>query len=140
MKKKIDIIIPICNEEKNLNNFFEAICKQVDGLKNYQWGYIFINDGSKDGSLDILKKIVDNNKSAKIIDLTRNFGKELALTAGLDCTNADAAIFIDADLQHPPHLIHELIKKWENGSTIVTALRKSTKKQPIVRKVGSAIL
>jgi dolichol-phosphate mannosyltransferase len=137
MKKRIDIIIPIFNEENNIVRLYEEILKQTNDLNDYEFWYVFINDGSLDHSMEVLKHLAEKDKSVKVINLSRNFGKEIALTAGLDCTQADAAIFIDADLQHPPHLIPALIKKWESGIEVVTTVRKNIKKQPIMRRVGS---
>jgi len=139
IKKKIDIIIPVFNEEQNIRPIFNEIRRCVEKISKYKWGYIFVNDGSDDGSLEVLKDLAKSNKGVKVIDLTRNFGKEIALTAGLDHSYADAAIFLDADLQHPPKLIPKLIDKWEKGALIVSTIRKNIKKQPIIRRMGSAI-
>jgi len=138
-KKTIDIIVPVFNEEKNLVTLYNSINQQIGKLQKYSWNIIFINDGSSDNSIEVLKNIAKNDQFVKIVDFTRNFGKELALTAGLDLTNADAAIFIDADLQHPPQLIPDMLKSWENGHTIVTTVRKSTKHLSIFRKVNSIL-
>lgn len=138
MKKNIDIVIPIYNEEGNINNLYKEICLQTEAIEKYEWYYIFVNDGSSDNSLNILNFLADKSSNVKIIALSRNFGKEIALTAGLDNTNADAVIFIDADLQHPPNIIPKLVEKWEKGCAIVTALRKN-EKQSIIRKMGSWI-
>ncbi len=139
MSKQIDIIIPIYNEEDNIKHLYDEIQTQATSLAKYSFCYIFVNDGSTDRSLDVLKELARNNKCVKIIDLTRNFGKEIALTSGLDASRADVAIFIDADLQHPPMLIPKLIEKWENGNILVTCLRKDIKKQPLLRKIGSLV-
>ncbi len=139
MKKTIDVIIPVYNEEENIKSIFTNIHIQIKELRSYKWQYVFVNDGSTDNSLNILKDLAVKNESVKIISLTRNFGKEIALTAGLDYSNAHAIIFIDADLQHPPGLIPELVKKWENGACIVSTLRKSIQKQPLLRRIGSAL-
>lgn len=137
--KKIKIVIPIHNEEGNIENLYSELIKQTSSIKKYVWSFIFVDDGSRDNSYDILKKINKKNKNVKIIRLSKNFGKEIALTAGLDEVNADAVIFMDADLQHPPYVIPELVKKWEKGSYIVSTLRVATEKKPLFRKLGSYI-
>lgn len=136
-RKKIDIIIPVYNEAENIRKIFDEIRKNINILSQYEWGFIFVNDGSDDSSLEILKELAQSYKNVKIIDLTRNFGKEIALTAGLDHSYADAVIFLDADLQHPPNLIPKLIDKWERGAVVVSTIRKSIKKQPFFRRLGS---
>ena len=95
-------------------------------------------DGSPNNSLEELRKIAEQDKRTKILDFSRNFGKEIALTAGVHAaTYADAVICMDADLQHPPELIPELIAAWQCGAEIVATLRKSIEKQPLLRRIGS---
>ena len=116
MKKKITIVIPIYCEARNINFLFKELNSETKKLTNYLWTFIFVNDGSHDDSIIILKKLSNKYKFVKIIEFSKNFGKEIALTAGVHhAQNSDAVICIDADLQHPPSLIPQLIKKWENG-------------------------
>ncbi len=113
---------------------------ETKSLNQYSWTYIFINDGSSDNSIIKLKKLSKKYKFVKIIDFSRNFGKEIALTAGLHhALDHNAVICIDADLQHPPSLIPVLIKKWEKGSEIVVTIRGYTESKPLLRKIGSII-
>ena len=135
--KKISIVIPLYNEEENILNLYSDLNNQTEELNDYSWEYIFVNDGSEDNSFNILSEIAKNENNIKIIDLSKNFGKEIALTAGLDAVNSDAAIFMDADLQHPSNLIPELVKMWEEGNLVVSTVRKATEKQSIIRKLGS---
>ena len=140
MKKKITIVIPIYCEARNINFLFKELNSETKKLTNYLWTFIFVNDGSHDDSIIILKKLSNKYKFVKIIEFSKNFGKEIALTAGVHhAQNSDAVICIDADLQHPPSLIPQLIKKWENGSEIVVAIRSSSENNPIIRKIGSKV-
>lgn len=95
---------------------------------------IYVNDGSTDQSLDILLEQSKKNPNIQIIDLSRNFGKEIALTAGLDCASGDAIIPIDADLQHPPELFPELVRKWHEGYDVVYATRNLRQGEPLIKR------
>ncbi len=139
MEKKISFIIPCYNEEKNIDLISESIHLVMSKL-NYFYEIIFINDGSTDRTFDVLheKSLID--KSVKFISFSRNFGKDSALKAGFDYANCDAAITIDADLQHPPELITELISEWENGYQVVYAYReKNNPHVNIFNKLSSKI-
>jgi dolichol-phosphate mannosyltransferase len=135
-KKFISLIIPIYNEEKNIPILYESVKKVIDGVP-YLWELIFVNDGSRDKSIDELKKIRDIDDRVKIIDFSRNFGKEIATTAGIEHCRGDACVMIDADLQHPVELIPEFIKHWENGAEVVVGVRKKNKGEGIVKRAGS---
>src|SRR5680860_514014 len=115
MRKLISIVIPAYNEEKNIPLVYEKIKEVLEKLSNYNWEIIFIDDGSIDNSENILEKMVKNDPLVKFIQFSRNFGKEIALSAGLDVANGDAVLMIDADLQHPVELIPNFIEKWQNG-------------------------
>jgi dolichol-phosphate mannosyltransferase len=139
MSKKITLIIPVYNEADNINAFYEATSAVVEELDNYTWELLFVNDGSKDNSWEIIKQLAQRDARVKGICLSRNFGKEIALTAGAESVNdADAVIFIDADLQHPPALIPELLARWEEGFHIVATLRKNIQ-YSMVRKLGAKL-
>ena len=100
--------------------------------------YIFVNDGSPDDSLDVLRELAATDPHVKVLDLSRNFGKEIALTAGVhEAEGADAVICMDADLQHPPELIPTLLEKWREGAEVVVTIRISIEKQRWLRQVGS---
>lgn len=121
--KKISIISPCYNESELIEDFFYELNKQIKTLKNYQFEIIIINDGSTDNSLEILSKKAEENDNILIIDLNRNFGKEVAVTAGIDNCNSDAAIIIDFDLQDPPQLIQDFVEKWQEGYEMVVGVR-----------------
>lgn len=124
ISKKISIVSPVYNEEGNIIKFYNSL-KSVLDLLNYSYEIIFINDGSKDNSLLLLAKLAQDDKSVKVINFSKNFGHQMAITAGIDYAKCDALIILDSDLQDPPIVIKELIKKWEEGYQIVNAKRKS---------------
>jgi dolichol-phosphate mannosyltransferase len=112
----------------------------IVNLDRYDWEYIFVNDGSSDNSFEVLKILADSNSRVKVLDFSRNFGKEAALTAGVHyATASDAVICIDADLQHPPELIPQMVELWDKGVDIVATIRTSIDRQPLLRRVGSHI-
>ena len=140
MKKKIAIVIPVYSEEQNIDLLFEELFKETTTLSQYLWTYIFVNDGSDDKSIWKLKQLSNKYKFVKIINFSRNFGKEIALTAGVHhALDNDAVICIDADLQHPPSLLPKLVEKWESGAEVVVAIRRSSEKNPLIRELGSKI-
>ena len=135
--KKISIIIPAYNEEESLPLLYDRLSKVILNLKNYEFELLFINDGSKDNTLKIIKKLREKDSKISYVDFSRNFGKEVAMIAGLDYAKGDCVIFIDADLQDPPELIPELIKYWEEGYDDVYARRKSRKGETFLKKFTS---
>ncbi|SVC84815.1 uncharacterized protein METZ01_LOCUS337669, partial [marine metagenome] len=136
-KNRITIIVPAHNEEDNLPTFLEETKKVINGLEDYIWKFIFIDDGSEDSTWAVISEMSIVHKNIRGLRLSRNFGKELALTAGiLESTEGlDAVILMDADLQHPPSAIIQMIKQWKQGFQVVTAQRKSIK-YSILRKIG----
>jgi dolichol-phosphate mannosyltransferase len=138
--KLISIIIPAYNEEKNIPLVYVELKKIFQGYANkYAFEIFFVNDGSKDGTMREIEKLAQNNPDVKYIDFSRNFGKEIATTAGLNNCSGDACMMIDADLQHPVELIPEFIKKWEEGAEVVVGVRNKNKSSGIIKKVGSAV-
>ena len=113
--KTVEVVVPCYNEEAMLNMFYvesEKIYKTIDG---YSFSYIFVNDGSRDKTYPILKDLAVKHDNVKFISFSRNFGKEAAMYAGLRNTTADYVVIMDADLQHPPALVPEMIKQIEAG-------------------------
>jgi len=135
--KKISIIVPAYNEEESLPFLYERLTNLIDSIENYEFEVLFINDGSKDKTLDIIKELRQKDERFCYVNLSRNFGKEVAMMAGLDYAKGDAVIFIDADLQDPPELIPELIKYWEEGYDDVYAKRKSRDGETFLKKFTS---
>lgn len=125
MKKLISIASPVYNEEGNIQNFYNEITNTLKKLPEYDYEIILVNDGSKDNSLIAMLNLAKENKKVKIVNFSKNFGHQMAITAGMDHSKGDAVVIIDSDLQDPPAVILELVKKWEQGSQIVDAKRKS---------------
>ena len=132
--KSICIIIPIYNEEESLPFLKKRLVEIIKNIKNYKIKVLFINDGSSDSSLEIIKDIRENDKTFNYISFSRNFGKETAIIAGLDYSNDDAVIIMDADLQDPPELIPELIEYWEAGYDDVYAQRRTRDGETFLKK------
>lgn len=130
---EISIIVPLYNESKNLDLLSDKLVSVLNRL-NVSYEIIYINDGSTDNSYEKLVEIHQKNRSFKIVNFSRNFGKEIALTAGIDYANGSAVIPIDADLQDPPELIGQLIDKWREGYDVVYATRRSRKGETWLKK------
>ena len=125
-RKAISILIPCYNEEQCLSSLFKALDPICTNCSEIEWTLIFVNDGSRDATKTGLQHFLLDSTSwchGKIIDLSRNFGKEAALIAGLDYCNSDACIIMDADLQDPPELIPAMVSEWMGGAQIVSAKR-----------------
>jgi len=137
--KKISIIVPAYNEEESLPMLFERVTALIDSIPNYEFEVLFVDDGSKDKTLELIKeqRKIDNRYS--YVTFSRNFGKETAMIAGLDYAKGDAVIFIDADLQDPPEVIPELIHWWEQGYDDVYAKRNSRRGETWLKKWTSTM-
>ena len=136
-RKLITIVVPVYREGENLPNLLVRLNSVTSSIIDIDWEYIFVNDGSPDNSIDVLKQLAARQNNIKIIDFSRNFGKEIALTAGVHAANSDAVICIDADLQHPPEVIPKLVEAWRQGAEVVATIRTSIDKQPLLRRLGS---
>jgi len=135
----ITVVVPVYNEESNLDPLLRELVGVVETLPAYSWRFVFVDDGSTDGSVGLLLRKAEIDPRIRIIALSRNFGKEVALTAGLDSVERGAVIFMDADLQHPPALIPELVKRWEEGAEVVATVRKSIANRPFLKRLGSRV-
>ena len=135
--KKISIIIPAYNEEESLPILYERLSKLMENMKAYEFEVLFINDGSKDKTVEIIKSMREKDNRICYVDFARNFGKEIAMIAGLDYATGDCVVFMDADLQDPPELIPELVKYWEEGYDDVYAKRRSRKGETWLKKFTS---
>lgn len=136
--KLISIIAPLYNEELNILIFYEQLMKVLFNIKDrYDYELIFINDGSYDRSGEIIGELSQKDPKIKHLEFTRNFGKEVATSAGLNYAGGQAAILIDVDLQHPVELIPEFIKKWEEGYGVVIGVRKHNHQYGMIKKLGS---
>lgn len=132
--KKISILIPCYNEEKSLPLLYPELVKLMEGQPAYEWELMFVNDGSVDGTLELLRRLREQDARVNYVDLSRNFGKEKAMLAGFDYVTGDCMVIIDADLQDPPALIPEMISWWEQGYDDVYARRKSRGRESWLRK------
>ncbi len=139
MKKTITYIFPIYNESSNIDLLYKTIKDTTTQLLDkYHLQFIFINDGSKDDSLQKLVDIQRSDNSVKVVNFSRNFGHQIAVTAGLDNTSGDAVIIMDSDMQDPPQVSLDLISKWQQGYEVVYAQRK-TRKDTFFKRVTAAM-
>lgn len=137
--KKITLLIPAYNEEEVLEMFYNEVITIINSCNNYKFELLFINDGSTDNTLEIIRKFQINDNRVSYLDLSRNYGKEIAMAAGIDKVNSDAMIIMDADLQDPPELIKEMIIGFEEGYDDVYAKRISRDGETILKKLTSKI-
>jgi len=136
--KKISLLIPAYNEQEVLEHLYHRIGKLANDNKSYDFEFMFVNDGSRDRTLEIIKGYARSDNRVAYVDLSRNFGKEIAMIAGLDHVTGDATVIIDADLQDPPELIPKMIKFWEQGFEDVYAKRNSREGETWFKKVSSS--
>ena len=132
----ISVIVPVLNEENNILVLYQGIKKN---LKNFKYEIIFVNDGSYDRSQETIEKIIDTDRNVKLINLSRNFGHQIAISCGIDYAQGDAAVIMDADLQDPPEIIPLMIKKWQEGFDVVYAIRKVREGESILKKLTASI-
>jgi glycosyltransferase involved in cell wall biosynthesis len=136
-KKLISILVPCYNEQDSIEQFIQQVSPVMDSLM-HDYELIFIDDGSVDGSLILLRGLCEKNKHIRAISLSRNFGKEAALTAGLDFASGDAVIPIDVDLQDPVELIPSMVQKWQAGAEVVMAKRVERKADTMFRRLTAS--
>ena len=134
--KTISIVVPVFNEEDNIEHFYKSVCKVMEPLK-YDFELIYVDDGSEDRSREILRGLEKQDERVQSIFLARNSGHQLALTCGLDNAEGDAVITMDGDMQHPPELIPVLLEKWEQGYEVVQTIRKTTEGVSAMKKLTS---
>lgn len=136
MSKKISIVLPVCNEEKNIPLIYQELVDVFSSL-SYDYEIIFVNDGSKDNSLLEILRLSKINPRVRGLDFSRNFGKEPATSAGCHIATGDAIVTIDADLQHPTKLIPELISHWEKGAEVVYTVRRKSEGASLTKRFTS---
>lgn len=136
-QKTISILIPAYNEEEVLQYLYERLIKLAGDTPNYAFEFLFVNDGSRDRTLEIIKSYAEKDARFAYVNLSRNFGKEIAMIAGLDYVTGDATVIIDADLQDPPELIPKMISYWEEGYDDVYARRKTRAGESWLKKLTS---
>ncbi len=131
--KKISVVVPMYYEEEVAEECYKRTKNVLNELNNYEQEIIFVNDGSKDMTLEILERIAENDKTVKVLSFSRNFGHQSAVQAGLKYTTGDAIVIMDADLQDPPELIKEMIQLWESGNEVIYAKRKKREGESIFK-------
>ena len=127
MEKKVSVVVPMYYEEKVVEECYNRLINVLKGIKGYNYEIIFVNDGSKDKTLELLQKIAKKDKNVKVISFSRNFGHQCAVTAGIKYVTGDAIVIIDADLQDPPEVIPDMLKLWEEGNEVIYGKRKTRK-------------
>lgn len=137
IKKLVTILVPAYNEQDVLNLLYERLKSIMDSQNKYDFEVLLVNDGSKDDTFNIMKKLREQDTRVCYLNLSRNYGKETAMIAGLDYAKGDCVIIIDADLQDPPELIPEMLEYWEQGYDDVYAKRKSRKGESFLKKLTS---
>ena len=136
MKKKVAFVIPACNEQKNIPVLMNEIHEVMEQTP-YEYSITFIDDGSTDHSLTVIKKLAEQYSNVFFISLSRNFGHQNALKAGMDNANGDCAIMMDADLQHPPQIVASMLQKWEEGYDVVYTIRKEHMELSLMKRKTS---
>ena len=135
MNKLLSLIVPVFNEEEVLPVSYARMSAAMQALTGYDYEIIYVNDGSRDGTMKQLRAIAKEHKEVRVISFSRNFGHQLAVTAGMDNARGDALIIIDADLQDPPEVIAELVKAWENGADIAYGKRLKREGETVFKKL-----
>jgi glycosyltransferase involved in cell wall biosynthesis len=140
-RPELSLIIPIFNEEAVIPELHRRLLEVMTRLEKHvrSWEIVFVDDGSKDKSLAMLKAMSANEPRFKVVAFARNFGHQLAITAGLDRAEGDAVVIIDADLQDPPEVIEEMIARWRGGSDVVFGVRRSRAGETVFKKLTAAI-
>lgn len=137
--KDISVLIPVYCEGKGLARLFGVLNELPIAYSHYNWSFVLVNDGSKDDSMQIMRQQAFSDPRYQIVDLSRNFGKEIALSAGIMYAKGDAVIVMDADLQHPPAYIAMMLREWELGAEIVEMIRTESADEPFFRRIGSRV-
>ena len=131
--KKISIVIPLYNEELVVKECYERLDENLKKIDNYDYEIIFVNDGSKDKTYEIVSQIAHSNYKVKVLSFSRNFGHQAAVTAGLKYISGDLVVIMDADLQDPPEVIPEMVELWEKGYEVIYGKRVSRKGEPFFK-------
>jgi glycosyltransferase involved in cell wall biosynthesis len=133
----LSVVVPVYNEEAVLPEFHRRLCAVLDGIPGAA-EIVYVNDGSRDGSMALLARYHDTDPRVAVIDLSRNFGKEVAMTAGLDHAAGDAVVVIDADLQDPPELIPEMVRAWQEGHDVVQMRRRTRAQESWLKRATAS--
>lgn len=134
----ISVISPVHNEEELLQEYFQRVCKVLNAQTS-NWEIVLVNDGSTDRSLEIMRQFCATEPRVKVLSFTRNFGHQMAITAGLDCASGQATVIMDSDLQDPPELIPEMMALWKQGNDVVYAVRRKREGDTFFKKATAGI-
>ena len=136
----VSVVVPCYNEEGNLPRVHQALARVFMPLNSsYDAEFLFVDDGSKDNTAAAIEKLAESDPRVKLISFSRNFGKEIAMTAGIRYAKGSAVMMLDADLQHPPELIPLFLEKWRKGAEVVIGVRKKNKNYSLAKRCGSAL-
>lgn len=136
--KRLSIVIPVYNEAKNIAPLLDAL-RGVLEKTGMGWEIIFVDDGSKDATADEVRQVRFIDGRVRLVEFSRNFGKEVATTAGIHAATGDCAVIMDGDLQHPPSVIPELLAKWREGYEVVIGVRRKSRSDTLTKRVGSKL-
>ena len=134
MASQLSLIVPFYNEEAAIGHFVKSILPIIDGIAETDWEIVCVDDGSSDATLRELIRLSEADRRFRVLELSRNFGKEAALTAGLDAATGDAVIIIDADLQDPPDVIPQMVQAWREGAEVVLGRRIDRSSDSILKR------
>jgi glycosyltransferase involved in cell wall biosynthesis len=135
----LSVVVPVYNEGEGLSSFNQSLIDGIKEVTNNSYEIIYCNDGSTDDSLSLMKSFCESDQHTRLISFSRNFGKEIATTAGINHANGQAILTIDADGQHPIKKIPEFIEKWSNGARVVIGIRTANQKEGLTKKLGSKL-
>lgn len=138
MNKKVSLVVSVYNEDEVLNEFYKEVKKCLFNIDS-DYEIIFVNDGSYDNSLNIIKSFIKDDKRVKLVSFSRNFGHEAAMIAGIDNASGEVIICLDSDLQHPPEFIPNILQKFEEGFEVVNMVRTENKDAGILKNIGSSL-
>lgn len=139
MSQLLSVVVPMYNESEGALLFHKALFNEAKKASKDSFEIIYVNDGSTDDTLDILASLAKKEATVKVVNLSRNFGKEIATTAGISVADGEATIIMDGDGQHPPTLIREFIAKWRSGAQVVVGVRGSNTDEGVIKKWGSKV-
>lgn len=136
MKELISVVVPVHNEAACIPRLYQELDTHTRSLP-YRFEFIFVDDGSRDDTLDVLQKVSKRDRRIRLIEFARNFGKEAAVSAGLQACKGDAAVIMDADLQHPPSLINKFLAAWKRGNDVVVGVKRYSRYEGYIKRMTS---
>jgi glycosyltransferase involved in cell wall biosynthesis len=139
VRPTLTVVAPCYNEAAGIEAFYREVRQVLDGMPRIEGRIVFVDDGSTDGTLERLDAIAARDETVNVYSLSRNFGHQVALSAGLDVARGDAIVMMDSDLQHPPTLIPELVRRWQSGFDVVSAVRNATSGASLFKRTTAAV-